>query len=655
MKPSLRIACSLAAFGATLLVATSSHAWLFHEHARIGRRAVERLSAARRGVLDDAWAELRKSPEIEPRLCAAASHKASGRLVGMPGWCVDFPMFAAIAGDFSCSPEELAGAVARGAWLSEVVQAAYDTEGLIGAATSADGVVAAWHQNHVHNFLADPDYLSRAATNLSHFLLLRVPDDRDLVTAYLQRSLLKGQQPNAAAFYALYHTAALRLADKRHRRPEDAAAGERARLLRTALFAEAFSLHFLEDAFASGHAVGATGDTHERAGTHDYYCEHGIEARPWSDWTENKLASRSYLAHGDAFLRKEDTEHAARAVQASLEDFLGALENGLSAEDGGRPEITAPELDYTERVGAPAMNVCKLTRVPAGLSRLHGDVPLVRTLFRTYMPALGHSKDRTDPFEATESFAELARKAAETGQTPPLLAEPLALTAALPRFHAMMGPFLGVFASARYGFVQPFELPDHTPRFFSAIEAGLDVGLGLDGITTTTADALLFLQVGLVSESAQLDAPLFGAPRIPDRTGFVVRARLPFYAIPGDLLVAAMLYPVLPAQSRAWIARAAQYGLFGLEQPRFTPVGALQLVLGRELSVRYLASHAGRVAQAWELEIPIIEFRPRRLLPQDWSAAFTYQAGVSMDLGGTSRSIGGFLRIAAAARSYPAL
>lgn len=652
MKPFSRIACSVAAFGATLLLTTSAGAWLFHEHTRIGRRAVERLSPGHTAVLARAWAELRGTSDMEPRLCAAASRPSTSRLVRRPGWCIDFPMLAAIAADFSCSPGELLETVAHEAWLKDVVEAAYDAEGLIAAASDPEEVVDAWHANHIRNFRADPEYLSRAASNQSHFSLMRVAGDGDLVTAYLQRSLLPGQKPNAFASYALYHTAGLRLADRHHRLPASAPAAERARLLRTALFAEAFALHFLEDSFASGHAVGTTGDTRERTGTHDYYSEHGIEARPWTDWGEKK-APGSYIAHGDAFVAPEDVERAASAVQASLADFLGALESGFSSAD--RVEVRAADLDFTEHVGSPGMNACLLEHVPAGLSRLGGDVPLIRTLFRTYMPVFGHMDELRSPFELTESSAELARKAAESGRKlslePPQKTE---LVAVLPRFHALIGPFFGLFASARYGFAQPVGVPDRTPRFFSVLEAGLDLGIGLDGITTSTSDAFLFLQVGVLSESAQLDVPIVGSPGVPDRTGFVIRWRLPFYVVPGDLLLAAALFPLLPRQARTWIVQASEDGLFGLEQSHYTPIGAFQLVLGREASIRYLSSNAGRLAEGWGLELPVVELRPRSSLLREWSAAFSYQAGIAIDLGETSRSVGGFLRVSGAARRYPA-
>ena len=76
---------------------------------------------------------------------------------------------------------------------------------------------------------------------------------------------------------------------------------------------EAFALHFLEDVFAAGHVAGTRGDASQRKGTHDYYNEMGLKVSTWE--------GESIVLTGDAWMRHEDSERAAIAVQISLEAF----------------------------------------------------------------------------------------------------------------------------------------------------------------------------------------------------------------------------------------------------------------------------------------------------------------------------------------------
>jgi hypothetical protein len=49
-----------------------------------------------------------------------------------------------------------------------------------------------------------------------------------------------------------------------------------------ALATESFALHFIEDAFSAGHVAGSWGGVAERKGTHDYYCEAGLDGSTWA-------------------------------------------------------------------------------------------------------------------------------------------------------------------------------------------------------------------------------------------------------------------------------------------------------------------------------------------------------------------------------------
>jgi len=72
---------------------------------------------------------------------------------------------------------------------------------------------------------------------------------------------------------------------------------QRRALARSALFDEAFALHFLEDVYASGHLSGSWGDVSQRKGTHDFYNEHGLEVFTWAG------GNFSAVLMGDAHMR----------------------------------------------------------------------------------------------------------------------------------------------------------------------------------------------------------------------------------------------------------------------------------------------------------------------------------------------------------------
>ena len=97
---------------------------------------------------------------------------------------------------------------------------------------------------------------------------------------------------------------------------EDLAPAERQALARAMLADEAFALHFLEDAYAAGHVAGTWGDVSQRKGTHDYYNEAGLEVFTW------ERSGQSVVLMGDAHMRPEDAQIAAarRARQPGAAD-----------------------------------------------------------------------------------------------------------------------------------------------------------------------------------------------------------------------------------------------------------------------------------------------------------------------------------------------
>jgi hypothetical protein len=109
--------------------------------------------------------------------------------------------------------------------------------------------------------------------------------------------------------YAWFHLSALQ---KAGRLANEQLSGEQRRSLsRSALFDEAFALHFLEDVFASGHVAGTWGDAAQRKGTHDFYNQNGLETFTWGG------SNTSVVLMGDAHMRPEDAKIAADAVRDS--------------------------------------------------------------------------------------------------------------------------------------------------------------------------------------------------------------------------------------------------------------------------------------------------------------------------------------------------
>ena len=259
---------------ASLLTARPADAFIFPEHSRITQAVLEDLA------VDPEVGSLVRSLVVSPDLCP--------REGDINEWdCLRLVAdLAAVAGDHSCSPDELGSLVRasnvahdheRDHWLWSVRRIGWEGDALMNG-DSAEGrrrlkvidietkgnVVAnqtVYLNDHPHldakedrafyrrrvnlNFQdVDANYQSRAVVDGGHFQLAREPGRIDLVD-YLRHAFAPAAASNATALYAAYHVLGLRLA----------AAGLRER----AFLAELFALHFLEDSFSSGHIVGHHG------------------------------------------------------------------------------------------------------------------------------------------------------------------------------------------------------------------------------------------------------------------------------------------------------------------------------------------------------------------------------------------------------------
>jgi hypothetical protein len=127
-----------------------------------------------------------------------------------------------------------------------------------------------------------------------------------------------------------------------------------------------------------------------------------------------------------------------------------------------------------------------------------------------------------------------------------------------------------------------------------------------------------------------------------------LRLGLPFWLIPGDLLVAT---PVLiftsPALLKKMAIRAANGGAFGLEAGVATPIGRFQLMAGRDVGVTFYgyvngkdvilnyAPDTGAVVpiafKSIDLDIPIVEYRPFRDFATRQASSLLFQIGMGVE------------------------
>jgi hypothetical protein len=584
---------------APLFVSSIGHAWLFPEHRAIAVEAIQELDPTQRAELDKLWSEARSGHA--QRLCA---QPAEATLPPEPT-CVDYAAWPAVGGDHSCSPREMLHTVLESPWILDVEKVSAKLEAELATAQRRDQRVNAIRDSNLELQRADPDLATRATSNIAHFsIALPTPDIKP--DAYANLALGAGARLNALGTYAWYHLRALAKAAQIAR--GDVAPDARAPAILAAFGDEAFADHFLEDAFAAGHFVGSWGDTADRLGTHDYYNEHGIKAVPWR--------GSSYVALGDGYMRPEDQRRAAAAVRDSLRQLLEAFSG----------EVPRDAIDISAIERAPdAFNVCKETRFPEATGSTKATVDLIVPIIaQTPVPALGEGKGE------------------------------------LPRFHAELGPFVGVSAAvAVEGLKNGFGVNENAAGAIASLEVAVRGGFGLEGVMSEAGDGLVFAEVGFrqdsassVSESSALGN--LGAV-VPSRSAFTVRLRCPFWLIPGDLALAA---PVLAFTSPKTLGKmaveAANGGLIPWQAGIATPIGRFQFVLGREIGISFYGYKANDVfilptpgvppsdattvdLRSIKWEFPIVEYRPFRSYSTDQSSSVLVQLyfGVDVPTGST--------------------
>ncbi|HSC63542.1 MAG TPA: hypothetical protein VLD35_07915, partial [Caldimonas sp.] len=449
---------------------------------------------------------------------------------------------------------------------------------------------------------ADPQYATRAGSNNAHFLL---PRPRTDMTAreYGFLTLQPGSEISAVGVYTWFHLSALQKASRLAN--ESLAPATRQALARAMLADEGFALHFLEDTFAAGHVAGTWGDVSQRKGTHDYYNESGLEVFTWGG------GSTSAVLMGDAHMRAEDTGRAAVAIRESLSQVID--------QASGRPDV--PLLPHTP--AAPpepdAFDVCKNNVLVLRDEGVRGSfetlAPLATALRQTPVPGLGPG------------------------------------LGSMPRFRAEVGPFVGLAAALDLRGIGGGYLPSVTSNgLVGGGELAVRAGFGLDGLINESGDGLVFGQLGVRGDSRSTnDLPVSspaidaaaGAAAVRSRLGLTARVRMPFYLIPGDLLLLSPMYFVSPESYTAMAVTAGNGGLIPWQAGWATGIGRFQFVLGRELGATFYGyglqnltvappSSPGaepRVVdfRSIQFDLPILEFRPYRAFDTKQSSAVMIQ------------------------------
>jgi hypothetical protein len=603
-------------------------AWVYPEHRDIAMLAVQSLDPQHKEIFDRLWSYARRTHA--QRLCEEGADITQG----LNPACIDWAALSAIGGDHSCSSQEMADTVLQSNWVLKVAGVAAqlkvdlsridilppssqipgdktaieDLRRRVETETARAARINALRKADTSFQRADPRYATRADSSHAHFLLARPRTDIS-PKEYGTLATSPGTEMNAVGVWGQYHLSAMQKATRLAH--EKLTPEEQQRLVLSVLFDEAFALHFLKDMFSAGHIAGTWGNVAQRQGTHDFYNEAGLEVVLWLDQRQ------SVVLMGDAHMRPEDAERAAAAVRISLEQVLDAAT--------GLPRATRMPYTPAAPLEFETFNVCThdtLVKRPEGLGPTPETTQLGYEVVRTIpMPGLG------------------------------------AGLGAIPRFRSEVGPFMGLAGMIDGRFINSGFTGSEGSGVIGGVDVSARVGMGLEGVLGESGDGLIFLAVGLRGDGASSNSFSSSsvaqeggglAAAIPSHVGLSTRVRMPFYLIPGDLLLLAPLYFFAPEQYFNMGVIAANGGLLGWQSGWATPIGRFQLVLGRELGVTFFGltgkdrvfepgATPGSLARVVDyksifFDLPVLEYRPFRAFSSNQSATLLVQlfTGVSV-------------------------
>jgi hypothetical protein len=228
----------------------------------------------------------------------------------------------------------------------------------------------------------------------------------------------------------------------------------------------------------------------------------------------------------------------------------------------------------------------------------------------------------------------------------------------LPRFSAELGTFIGAVSAVRGNAVNGgFGTNQSDPGASGGIDAGIRLGLGIEGVMHGGGDGLVFLEFGWRQDASSSmkygSSPLLEqggqfTSAIPGRTAIYTRFRMPFYLLPLDLLITAPI--LLIASPNTFASMAVSAGLGGLipwQAGIETGIGRFQFILGREFGVAFYGGGDEADAilvpvnedetvlvnyKSTHFDFPIVEYRPFRTFSLDQSSSLVLQLNFGVDI-----------------------
>lgn len=578
------------------LVPSRLNAWVYPEHRDIMLLAIQKLSPEYKNTLDALWAEARIGYEFRLTESVVDATQTTSPTH------LDYASFPAIGGDHSTSAKNMLDIILKSEWILDVADITARLKIDLLNSSDRNMRVNALRNSDIRLQTADPDYATRAGHNNVHFLL-SLESASESREEYAYECIKEGSELNALGVYIWYHYSALnkmsRLAS------ESLSQQERSALILSALADEGFGLHFLEDVFAAGHAAGTWGDASQQKGTHDFYNEHGLKTTTWS--------GKNIVLTGDAWMRPEDAEFTANVIKLSLEQLLDVANGKIKVKINDDELIKAEAEDF---------NISKNEFMPSQKYDSKFVEMLNPILYDTPIPGL------------VKGLGEL------------------------PRFRAELGTFFGFSPSLRGAVINGgFGLTQKTLGIVGGLEGSVRFGLGLDGILNEASDGLVFLDIGwrqdgsssvgiIAAQGTENYGSYFSA--IPGRSAYSARIRLPFYIVPGDLLIAGpILLLISPKDLSEMAVTAVNGGLIPWHLGMATPIGRFQIVLGREAAVYFYGRTKQRDAlfafndsdelimasyRSTQIEFPFLEYKPLRSFSTDQSSTLLIQFYGGVDI-----------------------
>ena len=228
----------------------------------------------------------------------------------------------------------------------------------------------------------------------------------------------------------------------------------------------------------------------------------------------------------------------------------------------------------------------------------------------------------------------------------------------MPRFRAEVGPFIGFVGSGDVRLINGgYDSSVGDNGVIAGADLSLRAGLGLDGVIGESGDGLVFASLGVrgdtnSSNTLPISSPALdaagGAAAVRSRFGISSRLRMPFYVIPGDLLLASPLYLISPETYTGMAVTASNGGLIPWQSGWATRFGRFQFVLGRELGATFYGygfdntmtvpgATPGAEARVVDFksilfDLPILEYRPYRAFDTRQSSAVLIQLYAAADV-----------------------